>query len=297
MSREASNTVRIVCVATAAATLAACAAKAPPPPPPPPPVAQVIVPIRPLPPSQAPYVMEIPRKDSLGIRQTINTGISSDEKLWYFRSAWNVAALNCLGAEAQTVLDGYSSFIKGNARTLKAANDRIDASYHKGHGGKTHGIRAREAKMTMVYNYFTLPAARLGFCRTAQDISARWLADPKADATAFALTNFPLFERPFEDFFLAYEAYQRDSAAWDAQWGASYGASQPGYVAVQRALAAHRVPTVTSNPAATLPNPATPAGVVVDPTSGAQIPVVPVDASTGAKPVVQPVPTTPTPGN
>ena len=55
---------------------------------------------------------------------------------------------------------------------------------------------------------------------------------PKFDANEFAAANFSIFEQPFETFYNSYEQYQRDSAAWDAEYGAEYGASQPGYVAV-----------------------------------------------------------------
>ena len=78
--------------------------------------------------------MDIPQVNALGMRETVNLGISDDEKVWHFRSAWNVAALNCLDPQYQTVLDSYSSYIKDHARTLKQVNDRIDAHGH----GQSH---------------------------------------------------------------------------------------------------------------------------------------------------------------
>ncbi|HBM71722.1 MAG TPA: hypothetical protein DD436_03650, partial [Erythrobacter sp.] len=94
MNRGSNITIRMAAVAAGIAVLGACATP-PPPPPPPPPVVEA-VPIRPQPPGQASYVMTIPRVNSLGQRETVHLGISDDEKVWHFRSAWNVAALNCL---------------------------------------------------------------------------------------------------------------------------------------------------------------------------------------------------------
>lgn len=290
MSRVSVTFIRAATLAVSTAAISACGPKSTPPPPPPPPPAVERVPFRPLPPNQAAYVMGIPRMDSLGVRQTPNVGITDDEKMWYFRSAWNVAALNCMGAQNQPILDGYSNFIKTHARPLKSANDRIDAAYAKRLGSKRAAIQTRESRMTLVYNFFALPPARGDFCNTALDISNRYLAGGGVDPAAFAVANFPLFEQPFENFFRGYEQYERDAAAWDAQYGERYGASQPGYVAAQRARSAY-VPTPgESNPALLTSNPQVREATVIDPTTGASIPVVPIDPSRESVPVVQPIP-------
>ena len=64
-----------------------------------------IIPPRPIPPNGAAYVMSIPRLGADGVRQTVNSGLSADERAWNFRAAWNVAALNCLAPEYQPILD------------------------------------------------------------------------------------------------------------------------------------------------------------------------------------------------
>ena len=215
MSRGSNITIRFTTAAVGLAALGACAT--PPPPPPPPPPAVAAVPGRPLPPGQASYVMNIPETNSLGLRETVNLGISDDEKVWHFRSAWNVAALNCLDAQYQPILDAYSSYIKDYARPLKQVNDRIDAEYRKEYGARRTAIQARESQMTMVYNYFALPPARADFCRTALGVSQQYLASQQVDPLAFALANFSALEGPFERFFVAYEQYERESAAWDAK--------------------------------------------------------------------------------
>ena len=286
MNRGSNITSRMAAVAAGIAVLGACATP-PPPPPPPPPVVEA-VPIRPQPPGQASYVMTIPRVNSLGQRETVHLGISDDEKVWHFRSAWNVAALNCLDPQYQPILDAYSSYISDHARPLKRVNDRIDAEYRQEHGARRAGIQARESQMTMVYNYFALPPARADFCRTALGVSQQYLAAEQIDPIAFALANFQTFEGPFERFFVAYEEYQRESAAWDARYGDRYGSSQPGYVAVKNAYG-YQAPQPGSDPATLTATPLQETKVV-DPDTGAQIPVAPVDETRSSLPVVQPIP-------
>lgn len=291
MPSNAVPPVRLTLITAGLGTLAACATPAPPPPPPPPPPVEV-VPFRPIPPSGAAYVMEVPQLGPDGRRITVLSSLSDDERTWYFRSAWNVAALNCTGPAYQPILDGYSAFIKTHARDLKRANDRIDASYRKEYAVARDAIKAREKTMTTVYNYFALPPARAAFCQSALAVANQALATPKYDPNAFAAANFSAMTVPFDQFFTAYEAYQRDSAAWDAQYGAKYGASQPGYLAVQAANArrAAAIPQAgVTDPVKTTAAPIVVAGTVTDQTTGAQIPVIPVTPAQTSVPVVQPV--------
>jgi hypothetical protein len=283
----------ITMVAAGAALLSACATPAPPPapPPPPPPPARVVeaVPYRPLPPGGAHYIMDIPSRGADGRRLTVNTGINDDHLVWHLRSAWNVAALNCLSPEYEPILQGYRGFLTKNARSLKAVNDRIEADYAKKHKTKRAAIVARDGLVTQVYNFFALPAARSGFCRASLDMANRALAAPATDPLTFARTNFDGLLVPFETFFDEYEAYQRASNEWDAKWGALYGPSQPGWVVVQQARAS----------GAPLPNPGNLAGqgvevrTVVDPETGVAVPVVPVNETVTSQPVVQPIATKP----
>ncbi|MEP1420348.1 MAG: hypothetical protein ABJK59_01095 [Erythrobacter sp.] len=283
--------VRIVAVALAVSLLGACATPAPPPPPPPPaPPPVERIPYRPLPPGGASYVMQMPGKDANGQRITVNAGRSHDETVWHFRSAWNVAALNCTAAQYQPILTAYSSYISDHSSALKRVNDRVEARYRSENGGRRAGILAREEHMTSVYNYFALPPARAGFCRAALDISNRAIAAPPSEPEAFARANFALLEAPFETFFTDYERYQRLSAQWDAQYGERYGPSQPGWVAVQAARNnGVPVPNAESDPAATLAKPTTAAGAVTDQETGADVPVVPVQENFVSQPVTQPV--------
>ena len=49
--------------------------------------------------------MELPPPGPNGLRVTINSDLDRDATLWHFRSAWNVAALNCQGAEREAITE------------------------------------------------------------------------------------------------------------------------------------------------------------------------------------------------
>jgi len=247
--------------------------------------------------------MEIPRKGPDGVRRTINTGITDDELVWHFRSGWNVAALNCSRSRYQSVLDAYSSYITSHSRALRQVNGRLEKGYLDKADTRREGIKAREQHMTSVYNFFALPPARVNLCNAALDISTRAQLAPIADPIAFARDNFPVLIAPFEDFFVRYEQYERDSAEWDRKWGEQYGYSQPGWVAVQnhkrrmaeeeaaRRLSLQPVGASTIDPTTALAgDQPIAAGAVIDPDTGASIPVLPVQEGTVSVPVVEPVP-------
>ncbi|MEL7199018.1 MAG: hypothetical protein AAGL10_11950 [Pseudomonadota bacterium] len=277
--------LKVSALGLALSAVAACApvaAPIAPPPPPPPPVVKAVPP-RPLPPGGASYVMNIPEMGAAGRRMTVNWGLTDDETVWHFRSGWNVAALNCSTAQYDPITDGYSLYIQKYARPLKRINDRIDRTYRQQLSSRRAAIKARETKMTGVYNYFALPPARAAFCAEALDISNRLLASPEVDPAVFAMENFAQLDRAFEIFFNDYADYQQKSAQWDAEYGAEYGPSQPGWVAVQDARARGvAVPTATTSSSATT--------TVTDPQTGAQVPVVPADTRFVSQPVSQPLP-------
>ena len=271
-------------LAVGTALVAACTAPAKAPPPSPPPPLAEVVPYRPLPPAGASYVMKIPPRGPDGRRITINSNLSDDRLVWHLRSAWNVAALNCLAPEFDPILQGYRAFLANNVRTLKAVNDRIEKTYNDRYRVRRDAVVARDAESTQVYNFFANPAARSGFCLAALDVAKRYLAAPKTLPLAFAQANFPVMLAPHEEFFNQYEAYQRASAEWDAKYGERYGPSQPGWVAVQQARAnGEEVPTYTSFAAAAASQ------TVIDPDTGAAVPVIPVQEGFVSQPVVEPV--------
>ena len=75
---------------------------------------------------------------------------------------------------------------------------------------------------------------------------------------------------------------------FNARYGERYGASQPGYVAVKNARG-YQTPQPGSDPASLSATPLQETKVI-DPDTGAQIPVAPVDETRSSVPVVQPIP-------
>jgi hypothetical protein len=241
------------------------------------------IPYRPLPPGGASYAMEIPPVGPNGVRITLNSNLDSEQTIWHLRSAWNVAALNCLGEPYQPILDGYKWFLKKYKKGLTAANAAIDKRYRSQNSSSLVGIKARQAEMTQLYNYFANPAVLPDMCQAAMAVAADAAQSPDQDLKVFAAANLPKFEATYLKFFDAYDRYRIASSDWDAKYGAQYGASQPGYVAV------HGIgqPSVATGLVATQ----TPAlvGSVADPETGAQIPVIKQPSAAVSTPLVQPV--------
>lgn len=197
--------------------LAACAAKAPPPPPPPPPPKPVVyIPPRPQPPLGAPAGLTVPPIAASGIRQTINANLTPAQTTWNFRSAYNVAALNCLKPQHADILVGYRAFLKANSRGLKAANRAVDGDFRKRFGAAF--IRPREAYMTQVYNYFAYPPILASFCDTALAVSRESIAVKPAELAVFSSLSLTRIETVFDQFFRSYEQYRDDAALWDARY-------------------------------------------------------------------------------
>ncbi len=276
----------LAALATGAALMAACATPATTPTARPQAAAAEVetVPYRPLPPAGAAYVMKMPPMGPDGKRITVNSNLSDDRLVWHLRSAWNVAALNCLNPEYDAILQGYRAFLSNNTRTLKAVNDRIEKTYTDRFRTRRDAVVARDADSTQVYNFFANPAARSGFCLAALDVAQRYLAAPKSVPLPFARENFQTLIIPHENFFAEYEAYQRASAEWDAKYGERYGPSQPGWVAVQQARAnGEEVPSFAAFAAAAVSQ------TVIDPETGRAVPVVPVQEGFVSQPVVEPI--------
>src|SRR5690606_40844395 len=118
--------------------------------------------------------------------------------------------------------------------------------------------------------YFALPPARAEFCNVALSMANEYQTAPPEDPKLLAATYLPRIEAAFDKFFREYEQYRIDSAAWDARYGAQYGASQPGYVAVH-GVGAPSPPSTLSTVGSAQRH-----GDAVDPQSSARIPLIAV---------------------
>jgi hypothetical protein len=183
----------------------------------PPPIRQpVVIPPRPYPPVGAPAAMAIPALGPDGVRVTVNAHLTPNQTLWNFRSAYNVAALNCVQPEHGEIVVGYRAFLKKHARALTAANRGVDTEFKGKYGARF--IAPREAYMTQVYNYFANPVTLRAFCDAALAVSRDAQLVPSKDLPAFSAAELPKFEQVFEAFFRAYEQYRADAANWDAKY-------------------------------------------------------------------------------
>jgi hypothetical protein len=203
-------------LAVTLATLAGCA-KAPPPPPPPPPV--VVIPPMPSPPMGAQAEMTIPPVAEDGQRHTVNYGISTSQAVWNLRSAYNVAALNCIEPEYAPILEGYKRFLKTYDKSLAQASREIDRSFQSQHKGRA-AIVARETYQTQVYNFFSLPPVDAGFCRAAMELSTELMTVEPSQFDSYSYQGLAKLEAPFKEFFTAFEQYRADLAAWQSRYGA-----------------------------------------------------------------------------
>ncbi|MDE8650408.1 hypothetical protein [Novosphingobium album (ex Liu et al. 2023)] len=216
-------------VATIAA-LAACAPKPAPPPPPAPVV--VVIPPRPNPPLGAPAGLTVPPLAPDGTRITVNRGVSAAQALWNLRSAYNVAALNCLDPQYAPILAGYSHFLKTHAKTLTAVNKELDKTFKQNYGAKSY-IRERETYQTQVYNYFALPPVMPAFCNAALAMSNEVQAIPAGQLEGYTMLGLSRVDTPFREFFNSFDQYRADLAAWEARYGAQPVGVAPAVLGVQ----------------------------------------------------------------
>lgn len=221
MNAGSSTGLRITVVAAGIAALAACAAPpASTPPPPPPPQAQakaVVIPPRPRPPVGSVERMVIPAIGQDGHRQTVNTGISSLQRLWNLRSGLNVAALNCQRGEHAGLVDNYKILLKRHSRELAKANTALAGEFRKAHGASFRNVQ--DSYMTRVYNYFALPPTMPQFCDVALEVSREVAQIAPGGLEQYSAGALPRLEAVFENFFRTYEQYRVDLAAWDSRYG------------------------------------------------------------------------------
>lgn len=236
--------VRAFAGALGVVMLTACAKTvAPPPPPPPPPPVQIVIPPRPVPPLGATAGMIIPRKVGMGTRQTVNAFITPMQATWNVRSAFNVAALNCLAPEYQPILANYETFLTRFKTPLAAANRTVSREFASQYGRE--GRAAEDAYLTKVYNYFSMPQVQTAFCDRVLGLSGQATTVAPADLNSFTAAALPSIEDVFEQFFAAYERYEVELAAWEAKYGA-HGQIDP--YTLQRTVAATPPPIIVPQP-------------------------------------------------
>ncbi|WP_255586486.1 hypothetical protein [Hephaestia mangrovi] len=160
----------------------------------------------PQPPAGAYAGMTVPARLADGSYATPNNGLDAGSTVWHVRVALNVAALGCRGAEGQAITAGYNAMLSRDKAELARAN----AATIKAKGGQAR----YDAAMTRLYNYFAQPGAQQAFCAAAARVTSE-LAGFGALGSA-APAALAELDRPFTDFYRAYDAYRVELAQWQA---------------------------------------------------------------------------------
>jgi len=177
-----------------------------------------------MPPGGASPHFIVPPRDMYGIRQTVNANISGVQQSWNMRSAFTVAALNCLAPQHAAILPAYKSFLETHKAGLARLNRSVEHEWRERVGSGYS--RARDTYSTQVYNYFAMPPVLPRFCDTMNQIALESQAVTPTDLDVFAQQSLARVEAVFALFFEEFEKYRTDVAAWDTQYGTLYGASQ-----------------------------------------------------------------------
>ncbi|MEH6755954.1 MAG: hypothetical protein V7676_00420 [Parasphingorhabdus sp.] len=207
--------LRLFATVIAVSALAACQA-APPPPVAPVPVPQY-TPRAPTTPFGASANTIVPLVRPDGLRETINRDLGPLETVWHVRAALNVAALSCTGPEYERLVGDYNAFIGNNEKYLRNANNAI-VSKARREIGSNYKVE-HDRHQTILYNYWSFSPLRRPFCDQAVQVSQRAIITKTEDMAAFGEQALMELEKPFTDFYQAYEQYEKDLAAWRVQYG------------------------------------------------------------------------------
>ncbi|MGR6329107.1 hypothetical protein ACU5AX_08585 [Sphingomonas sp. XXL09] len=151
--------------------------------------------------------MPVPARLADGLYATPNRGLTPAATLWHLRAALNVAALACRGDDAATIVSEYNGLLTSQKSALAAAQTQYAAQY-KAAGGDWQD-RYDDA-MTRLYNFFSQAPARAGFCAAAAATLADVPGVTPAELPAFAAGRLAVLEKPFTDFYAAYDAWRTD---------------------------------------------------------------------------------------
>lgn len=190
------------------ATLAACSRERAAVPPPAPAPSPVVAARPPMPEGGYPG-MAIPAKLPDGGWPTPNRALTPTAAVWHLRAALNVAALACRG-EGETVVTAYNALLTTRRGALAEAETRYAAEWQA--SGAADWRDQYDDTMTRLYNFYSQPFVNSGFCAAAGTVLTDLAAVPDAQLATFAAARLPELDRPFTDFFTAYDAWRSGGA-------------------------------------------------------------------------------------
>lgn len=148
--------------------------------------------------------MVIPAALPDGRYPTPNLAASEAAAVWHLRGALNVAALACRDG-GDVLAASYNGWIRAQKATLAAA-ERSYAGEWRAAGGDAQD-RYDDA-MTRLYNFYGQPAMRPEFCAAAGSVLAEVAAVPAAGLAGYARGALARLDRPFTDFYAAFDAWR-----------------------------------------------------------------------------------------
>ncbi len=149
---------------------------------------------------------------------TINYGIDADHAAWHLRAALNVAALACRSAADNGLVAAYNSLLSRQKEELSQINNLIEQDYRHRFGETWR--EEHDRYMTHLYNFFSMPAAKPGFCRAADDLAPQAAGLGPGDLPSFATDGLPKLEAPFLALYEQVRDRKNAIAAWDARYAA-----------------------------------------------------------------------------
>lgn len=186
-------------------TMSGCATPTAPVPPPPPPVVATLAPPPPPMPAGGYIGMKSPTRRADGRYFTPNLDNTDQAAVWHLRNALNVAALGCDQAGGG-IIEPYNAWIKTHAAVI----DRYYQAYIREWQapGWWDWQRVYDDNQTRIYNFYAQPAIRMAFCAAARVEIAQVGQVADADLPAFARAALLRLDRPFVEFFAAYDAWR-----------------------------------------------------------------------------------------
>ena len=181
-----------------------------------------------------------------GSYPTPSQGLSGQGAVWHLRVALNVAALACRGTAGDTIATRYNALLNGRRTAFAGAQNAAFKELRA--SGAKDPQDAWDDAMTRLYNHYALAPARDGFCAAADRV-LNALSGVAADGlTRYAPAGLAELDRPFVDFYRAYDAwrYQRQASP-----GVSVAAVAPVGVGPQMVpiSTGSTVPTLKVDPA------------------------------------------------
>lgn len=136
---------------------------------------------------------------------TPNLDNTDQAAVWHLRNALNVAALGCDQAGGG-VIEPYNAWINTRAAVI----DRYYQAYIKEWQTTGWGDwqRVYDDNQTRIYNFYAQPAMRKAFCAIAREEVAQVGQVADADLPAFARASLLRLDRPFTEFYAAYDAWR-----------------------------------------------------------------------------------------